>query len=65
MVPDDFSVGDLFPARAADKVLCFEKRVTQHGGGRDHGDKFRGGHGFPKFVEEGPVVDAERWSDAV
>lgn len=64
MIADDFCVRDAFPARLADEVLGFEQRVAEHGGRGYHGDEVRGGHGFPEFVEEGAVVDAQGGGDA-
>ena len=63
VVADDFRVRDLFPCGGAAEVLGHQAGVAQYVFVGDHGDEVVGGHGFPEFVEEGAVVDADGWGD--
>lgn len=60
-----FVIAGLFPFRGADEVLGFEQGVAEDVGGGGHGYVVVCGEGFPDFVEEGAVVYAHGWGDAL
>lgn len=65
MPSDHLVIAGLFPLRGADEVLRFEERVAEHVGVRGHGYVFVCREGFPDLVQEGAVVDAHGWGDAL
>ena len=65
VVADDFVVGDFLPLGAADEVLGLEGWVAEDVRVRGHFDELVRWHFFPDLVEEGAVVDAEGWGDAL
>lgn len=64
MVPLNLSGRDLDPRCPADEVLGHEERVAEDFGVGGHFQVFLCRHGFPEFVEEAAVVDAEGGRDA-
>lgn len=57
VVAGDLGVRHFLPLRAADEVLCSQRRVAEHVRVGGHLDELVGGHCFPNLVEEGAVVD--------